>query len=131
LKKVESWESSGHEHGRSPATGAALTDRLDRLAQNEAGFRLINERTAPQADDDEPGLRSYLCECSNLACRERVYLRSGEYESVRADARWFLVAQGHVDPTVERVISHTLRFDIVQKNEAVREIVERTDPRRD
>jgi hypothetical protein len=108
----------------------AQTDRLARLARNEAGFRLINERSAPAAEEDEPALRSYVCECSDSGCRQRVYLRSGEYEWVRSDARWFLVAPGHGNSSVERVISPALRFDVVQKHEAVREIVERTDPRR-
>ena len=107
-----------------------MPDQAERLARNEAAFRLINERIAKEGQDpDESAVKPYLCECSDLSCRQQVYLRSGEYESVRADSRWFLVAVGHVDSTVERVVSHSLRFDVVQKHESVRPVVEQTDPR--
>ena len=107
-----------------------MPDRAERLARNEAAFRLINERAAKEAPEpDESAVKPYLCECSDLGCRQQVYLRTGEYESVRRDSRWFLVAVGHVDSTVERVVDHTLRFDVVQKHESVRSVVGQTDPR--
>ena len=91
----------------------------------------MNERMltwAERQEDEQP--EAYYCECSDVACREQMPLSRDEYEAVRSDSRRFVVAVGHADSTVESVIFHTSRYDVVQKNEDVRPLVERTDPRR-
>ena len=104
--------------------------RAERLALNESAFRIMNERMSEWAErheDEQP--EAYYCECSEASCRERVSLTRAEYEAVREDSRRFVVATGHADVTVERVVDQTSRFDVVQKHEDVRPLVERTDPR--
>jgi hypothetical protein len=53
-----------------------------------------------------------------------------EYEEVRADPTTFLVAPGHEEGDIERVVSARGRFHIVEKfQDAVRRTVIRLDPR--
>jgi hypothetical protein len=105
--------------------------RAERLARNEATFRIVNERMAGWEErhpDEQP--EPYYCECSDETCRETILLRRDEYEAVRTDSLRFVVAVGHGDMTVERVVVNTDRYDVVLKNEAARPVAERTDPRR-
>ena len=63
------------------------TDRQERLAQNEALFRVANERMADwEKSHAEDSAELYFCECADPDCREKVSLRRSEYESVRGRA---------------------------------------------
>ena len=105
--------------------------RSERLARNEATFRAANERAASWEErQQDDRMQKYFCECGLIECRQIVHLDHGEYEAVRSDSRHFFVVVGHADLTVERVIRFTPRYDVVQKIEDVRPLVERTDPRR-
>jgi hypothetical protein len=106
--------------------------REQRLADNEALFRVANERMASwdeqHADDQhEP----YFCECSDTDCTERITLSRAEYEHVRLRSDHFVLKPGHEVPEVEVVVEQGPRWAIVQKNPEVLEQVRRTDPRRD
>jgi hypothetical protein len=106
--------------------------REERLALNEAVFRAGNERMAQWEERDDPSaLESYLCECSNTACKQRIKLTRPEYEAVRADPRQFAVVPGHATLDTEDVVKHSERFDVVYKHPEVTDIVEATDPRRE
>ena len=61
----------------------------ERLAQNEAFFRDINERIrgAVEGHPADDHVYEYLCECSDTACVERIRLTTDEYEAVRSDPR--------------------------------------------
>lgn len=105
--------------------------RSERLARNEAIFRVANERLAGWEERHADGApESYYCECADPTCQEQVSLHEREYEAVRADSRHFFVATGHDDPSIERVVQRTDRFDVIEKHEEVHGLVERTDPRR-
>jgi hypothetical protein len=53
-----------------------------------------------------------------------------DYEQVRLDATHFLLAPGHEDERVERVIDRRRRYQVVEKfNRAVASRVRRLDPR--
>ncbi len=109
------------------------TLREERLADNEALFRLANERIAQweerQDVDAEPDF--YLCECSDIGCREKVRLSKAEYEAVRSDPCHFLVAAGHDVPEVESVIEDHGSWAKVEKNSDLVGMLEATDPRSD
>jgi hypothetical protein len=62
---------------------------------------------------------------------EHVYLTAQEYEAIRADSSRFAVADGHVFPEAERVVAQPDGYEIVEKYNELRGILERTDPRRD
>ena len=101
-----------------------------RVARNEAVFREVNERirevTAHWASEDAA---AFVCECSRADCVETLTLTVNEYESVRADPRWFVVAPDHVDLRVERVVREDgARFVVVEKSVDL-EFFVATDPR--
>ena len=81
--------------------------RDERLAQNEALFRQVNERLLDVSSrlgtlDSGP---EFVCECSEEDCVERITLSPAEYESLRADPRRFVVLAGHeAGVSVERVV---------------------------
>jgi hypothetical protein len=105
-----------------------MDERSARLATNEAIFRAGNERiNAMTADTDDA---SYLCECGDDACFERVQLRRAEYESVRAHPARFFVLPGHEDLTAGEIVVETGgRYTIVEKQNGEAAIVEAADSR--
>jgi hypothetical protein len=53
-----------------------------------------------------------------------------EYEEIRSDPRWFLIARLHLIPDVERVVSENDRYTVVAKREGeAAEVAIGTDPR--
>ena len=114
-----------------------MTERTERLARNEAVFRMLNERAqavtqelAREGLGSEPDTLECVCECSNDDCTAVLRLRREDYELARADPGRFVVAPGHVDPTIEREI---FQIDggavFVEKHPGERAIAVETDPR--
>ncbi len=90
----------------------------DRAAKNEALFRDLNERV--KAIDEAHGLPveedwEFLCECGDAECVEHVRLTVAEYEEIRRSPVHFAVRRGHEMPEIERVVSETDRFMVVEK----------------
>ena len=105
-------------------------DRAWSVGLTEAAFRIANERTAGWEErhaDDQREL--YLCECGEQPCRRRVELTRGEYEAVREDARHFVVLPGHVIPDLETVIESFAGYQVIEKPNALMELLLETDPR--
>jgi len=102
-------------------------EQPERLARNEATFRLINE-AIEIGRVTRDGLVAFVCECSRLGCNELVELTLREYEQIRADARAFFVLRGHEGPA-EDVVDSRARFLIVVKRGEAGALAERTDPR--
>jgi hypothetical protein len=104
--------------------------REERIANNEAMFRFANERMADW-DEHKAGehIEKCFCECVDLECREMIALRKADYEAVRSNSRYFLVASGHVVPDVETVIASHDGWEVIEKCPEVTETVQRTDPR--
>ena len=105
--------------------------REKRLAQNEAFFRSVNERIRDLADGHGSDQHQYefLCECSDPACVERVRLSLEEYEAVRADATRFVLAEGHEDGTIEKVIEAAPNHVVVEKVGVAGDVAQALDPR--
>jgi hypothetical protein len=105
--------------------------REERLAQNEDFFRRVNERIRELADGHGADQHAYefLCECGDTACMERVTLTLAEYEAVRADATRFVLADGHNDGTIEKVVAASADHVVVEKLGVAGEIAEALDPR--
>ena len=102
------------------------------LAKNEELFRNVNERieeVSAGIPRDEP-LVGFLCECDRGGCEEKVQVARSEYESVRARPTQFIVVPGHEDPRVERIVTSTDRFTVVEKRGQAAEDAKETDPRR-
>ena len=90
-----------------------------RLARNEVMFRSINDRIRELAlrfeQIGEKGL-SFICECADETCVERIELTTTQYDDVRAIPARFVVALGHeATPLVERVVFRSSDFAVVRK----------------
>jgi hypothetical protein len=63
-------------------------------------------------------------------CTERVKVTLQEYERVRADGATFLLAPGHRDASIERIVLQRPRFPVVEKvNSSARAVVRALNPR--
>jgi hypothetical protein len=102
----------------------------ERRATTEALFRDVNERIAESAERFEADGSDFVCECSDPNCTHRVSASLDEYEEVRAEPTTFLVAPGHEQNDIERVISDRGGFRVVEKIQAaMRRTVIRLNPR--
>jgi hypothetical protein len=103
----------------------------ERLAQNEAFFRSVNERIRDVAARHGSDSHDYefLCECSDPTCLERVTLSLDEYEAVRADGARFVLAEGHTDAEIERVVKTAPDHVVVEKIGVAAEVAQALDTR--
>jgi hypothetical protein len=101
-----------------------------RKARTESAFREVNERIAENARRFESGSTEFICECYDPQCTHRVEATLAEYEAVREDGSKFLLAPGHGDQTIERVVDDRGGFHIVEKvHHAARSVAQRLNPR--
>jgi hypothetical protein len=117
--------------GRRTLGRRRLSAQEERIARTESLFRDVNERIAESAERFAVDEAAFVCECADDSCTERVGATLEEYERVRADGTRFLLATGHEDTRVERVIERPRgRFTIAEKvNAAIARVVRRLDPR--
>lgn len=100
-------------------------------ARTEAIFREVNEAIAKTAENFEAEEADFVCECADPDCAHRVTASLENYEQVRSDGTHFLLVPGHDEPTVERVISRTPGYWVVEKfTEVLSHNVRRLNPRR-
>lgn len=102
------------------------------LAKNEELFRNVNERIEEVSfgiPRDEARLE-FLCECDRVGCEEKIQASRSEYEAIRTEPTQFLVLPGHEDPRVERIVSSTDRYTVVEKRGQAAKDAIATDPRR-
>ena len=101
-----------------------------RIGTTESIFRSVNERIAESAERFDSDGAEFVCECHDRTCTHRVAASLDEYERVRAEPTRFLLAPGHDDARIERVIARRRRFWIVEKVErTVAATVRRLNPR--
>jgi hypothetical protein len=104
--------------------------REERLAKNEATFRVLNENIqniAATLGGNQPF--EFICECATVGCFERLTLTLQEYERVREDGAHFLLAPGHEDIEVEQVIAHRAAYVVVEKDGVAGLIAHEENPR--
>jgi hypothetical protein len=107
-----------------------MDDSPERKARTESTFREVNERIAERAQRFESGSTEFICECGDPWCTHHVEATIEEYEQVREDGATFILAPGHGDGTVERLVEHRGRFMVVEKvHVAARALVRRLNPR--
>jgi hypothetical protein len=94
-------------------------DRETRAGENQVLFREVNERIDElnEAFRDFSAYGSWVCECANETCVERIELTLAEYGGVRAVPERFAVKPGesHVWPDIERVVEKHDRYWVVEK----------------
>ena len=105
--------------------------QTERLAENEAFFRTLNEniRSAVDRYGADGHAYSFICECSDSTCVERVTLTTSEYERVRADGTRFVLAPGHDVAPIETVVAERGDHVVVEKTGVAGEVALELDPR--
>jgi hypothetical protein len=108
-----------------------MDSREQRLAQNEALFREVNEQVEAIASvhGDDEHVYEFYCECSNADCTLQVRATLAAYEAVRADGRHFLVAPEHWLPDIETVVDKGDDWWVIEKQGEAGRLVEHLDPR--
>jgi hypothetical protein len=106
-----------------------LDEQRRRAARNESLAREVNERIEELATST--AFPSFICECPDLACAEKLQVTLTEYERVRSIPNQFIVATGHEVLRVERVIVETNRYVVVAKLSPGTEVAEDLNPRRE
>ena len=106
----------------------------ERIGKNEALFREVNERIKEVSSANfgfGPGdLCEFVCECSLEDCHEPVAMTRLEYEEVRVNGAYFLIAPGHVQsPGAERPVAEYDRYCVVEKQAGARRVAVHEDPR--
>jgi hypothetical protein len=103
--------------------------REERIARNEAIFRVVNERVREVRPEDDSERVGFLCECGDESCTETVYVMVRDYERIRSEPTYFIVVPGHEVTSVEAPVEEHDGFLVVRKNPEEAAIALDTDPR--
>jgi hypothetical protein len=98
-----------------------MSVRYDRVTENEAIFRRINEGIASWSEEQAASATEeveYYCECADRHCFERIWLTNGEFEALRAQPGRFAVVPKHVVLQLEHVVEWRLGYAVVEKHGA-------------
>src|SRR4051794_28739033 len=105
-------------------TGGQMDPR--RVARNQATLRTLNEGIDAERGD---GVIAFRCECGQLGCNRLIPLRRAQYETVRLNARRFVIAPGHVVAELEHEVERHAEHAVVETHPDPSDFAERTDPR--
>lgn len=101
--------------------------RAQRLALNETIFRRANEDIRTTGERLQHDFQAFMCECADINCDKQIPVPADKYQEVRSDPTHFLVAPGHEDPEIERVLEEHEGFNVIEKIGPGRDVAER-DP---
>ena len=104
---------------------ATREERQRRAAINQSVFRSINDGAMKHTNKGA----ALLCECATMSCDVLLWLSGSEYEAIRAQPTHFVVAPGHVDEAVGRVVSETARYQVVELLEEAATLAAKLDAR--
>jgi len=106
-------------------------DRIRRVGENEALYRLVNERIKGLSPGSTAsGGFGVICECATLACKTQIMIRPEVYERTRACSDHFIVLRGHQLDDIETVIEDHETFFVIEKTPAeAKRIAAEMDPR--
>jgi hypothetical protein len=92
-----------------------------RIAANEALFRSANNRIEDlnRAFETVTDAATWICECADPACVERIQLPLEEYREVRSHPARFMVVPGHELVDFERVVDDRAGYLVVEKRAGV------------
>jgi hypothetical protein len=107
-------------------------DRIRRVGENEALYRLVNERIGALKSSVATPTREFgvICECATLTCKAQIMVSPEVYEQTRARSDHFIVLRGHQLDDIETIIDDHGTFIVIEKNPAeAKRIAEEMDPR--
>jgi hypothetical protein len=101
-----------------------------RNARNQALYRHVNENIRAAHDEHFPQSElDVFCECGAIGCRHMIRMSVADYERIRAEPTYFVVAPGHDTEVVERVVARTPAYAVVENYGFAAAIARETDPR--
>jgi hypothetical protein len=92
--------------------------RPDRVARNEAMYRAVNreiEQASEQTGRGGDDQLEVLCECGEDGCSSTLALTITEYDQTHRQRDRFVVAPGHEDPEIERIVTRNEHYLVVDK----------------
>jgi len=99
-------------------------------ARTESAFREVNEAIATTAARFDADETDFVCECVDPACAHRLNADLDDYEEVRSEPTRFMLAPGHEELEIERVVEQKDEYNVVEKfGPVVTPIVLQFDPR--
>jgi hypothetical protein len=94
-----------------------VNDWRDQEVRNEARSRDRNEWIegihGEMGDGDR--IETYVCECGDATCVERIRLTVPEYEAVRGYSTRFAIAVDHENPEIDQLVAEFRAYSVVQK----------------
>ena len=101
--------------------------RRQLAAKNESLFREANEHIEEISSD--AAFVSFVCECADVDCNERLSLTLEEYEHVRSQPNRFIVLPGHNVPDLDLIQVASDRYFVVSKLGTGAQVARELDPR--
>ena len=103
--------------------------RQQRIAQNEATSRRVNEAIQAHSPGERRTPGAFVCECGRSRCEHLIELTPRDYERIRRNPRRFIVRPGHEQADVERIVEAQGDYVIVEKEDEAGRLAEAEDPR--
>jgi hypothetical protein len=107
-------------------------DRIRRVGENEALYRLVNERIEALRSGTATMTSEFgvICECASLGCTTQIMIMTDVYERTRARSDHFIVLRGHQLDDLETIIEDHETFVVIEKRPSeAKRIAEEMDPR--
>jgi hypothetical protein len=101
--------------------------RHERVSRNEAMYRAVNreiEQASEQLGEGPSDRIEVLCECGEESCSDTLDLTVAEYDEAHSQRDRFVVARGHENEQIERVVTRAERYLVVDKFGEAEEIAE-------
>jgi anti-anti-sigma factor len=117
-RTVEEAFAAFDENQPDAAAAQRWASRKKRIVKNELAFRDYNNRrmsAEPVAATDDDELIPFVCECGNQDCIETLMITAAQFTEAHSAPNRFLVRPGHVHPDVERLVSESDAYGIVEK----------------
>ena len=111
-----------------------MDERERRVVENEARFRLVNERiravVSDESEIEDPAEDvTVICECGHGDCTETISVPLSAYEWTRAASARFVIAASHELPEFEQVVRDGEGYAIVEKVGEAQQVAADSDPR--
>jgi hypothetical protein len=106
--------------------------RQERVSRNEAMYRSVNlqiERVTEELGGGPDDRLEILCECGEDGCGAMLDVTQAEYDEAHEQRDRFMVAPGHENEHIERVVNRTPRYLIVDKFGAAERVAEAEERR--
>ena len=109
---------------------AATDEREIRAARNQAMFRAVNEKIRDLNETFAvfTGTFTIACECADSHCVGTIDVEPADYEAIRANPRRFAVLPGHLDTSIEHVVTEAEGYQVAEKRGKAAAVAEVLSP---